>query len=82
MKTYRAGIDIGSTTVKLVVLSDHNDIIFDSYRRHGANTQATLAQLLEEAKGSLGPCTLQVKITGSGSINLAKAMGSRWPCLR
>ena len=34
MKTYRAGIDIGSTTVKLVVLDEHNEIIFGDYRRH------------------------------------------------
>ena len=74
MKTYRAGIDIGSTTVKLVILNDENKIIYGKYRRHGANTQAVLSVLLKEAKEELGVCELKTKITGSGSINLAKAM--------
>ena len=74
MNTYRAGIDIGSTTVKLVVLDDENKIIYGKYRRHCAHTQETLAQLLREARESLGDCELSLRITGSGSINLAKAM--------
>ena len=36
------GIDIGSTTVKLVVLDENNEIIFGDYRRHHAHTQQTL----------------------------------------
>ena len=31
MKLYRAGIDIGSTTVKLAVLDEHDNIIYGSY---------------------------------------------------
>ncbi len=72
---YRAGIDIGSTTVKLVVLSDEGEILFGAYRRHMAHTQQTLAQLLQEAKDILGDCSLRLSITGSGSINLGKALG-------
>ena len=75
MKNYRAGIDIGSTTVKLVVLDENGKLLFGDYRRHHANTQATLRSLLEDARTSIGNCSLQVKITGSGSINLGKALG-------
>ena len=75
MKAYRAGIDIGSTTVKLVVIDDFDEIIFGEYRRHCANTQSTLAELLKEAREKLGECSLKMKITGSGSINLGKALG-------
>ena len=75
MKTYRAGIDIGSTTVKLVILDDGNNIIYGKYRRHQANTQGTLAELMKEAKEVLSDCLLKIKITGSGSINLGKALG-------
>ena len=74
MKTYHAGIDIGSTTVKLVLLDENDDIVFGEYRRHHANTQKTLAQLLRSAHEQLGNMLLKVKITGSGSINLGKAM--------
>ena len=74
MKTYRAGIDIGSTTVKLVILDNCGEILYGEYRRHCAHTQDTLKDLLKEARQKLGECFLQVKITGSGSINLGKAM--------
>ena len=74
LKEYRAGIDIGSTTVKLVVLDENDNIIYGQYKRHMARTQATLAELLAEAKNKIGECSLRIKITGSGAINLAKAL--------
>ncbi len=74
MKKYRAGIDIGSTTVKIVLLDEKDTIIYGKYKRHQAHTQETLAQLLRGAKQTVGGCSLQVKITGSGSINLGKAL--------
>ena len=74
MNTYRAGIDIGSTTVKLVILDDYGQLLFGDYRRHHAHTQETLHSLLMEAKGKLGDCVLRTGITGSGSINLGDAL--------
>ncbi|MCI5994140.1 MAG: 2-hydroxyglutaryl-CoA dehydratase, partial [Clostridiales bacterium] len=74
LKTYRAGIDIGSTTVKLVILDENSNMVYGRYRRHQANTQGTLAELLKEARQTVGECLLQIKITGSGSINLGKAL--------
>ena len=74
MRTYRAGIDIGSTTVKLVLLDEENNIVFGEYRRHGAHTQEALCALLKEAREKLGESAVQVKITGSGAINLATAL--------
>ena len=38
MKTYRAGIDVGSTTVKLVLLDESDGIVYGEYRRHQAHT--------------------------------------------
>jgi len=71
----RAGIDIGSTTVKLVITKENGEILFGEYRRHHAHTQKTLAELLEKAKETVGGCVLRVHITGSGSIGLSKALG-------
>ena len=45
-KEYRAGIDIGSTTVKLVIVDSEKKILLGEYRRHCAHTQETLAELL------------------------------------
>ena len=75
MREYRAGIDIGSTTVKLVLLDQDNRIVYGQYRRHRAHTQETLAELLKEARQTVGDCRLYTAITGSGSINLGKALG-------
>lgn len=75
MNMYRAGIDIGSTTVKLVIINSENKILYGEYRRHCAHIQETLAQLLSEAKEVVGNCSLKLKITGSGAINLGKALG-------
>ena len=49
MKEYRAGIDIGSTTVKLVVLDEKDNILYGEYKRHSAHIQETLTELLKEA---------------------------------
>ena len=74
MLRYRAGIDIGSTTVKLVILDGNDGIVFSDYRRHRAHTQETLAELLQDARAITGSCQLLCGITGSGSINLGKAL--------
>ncbi len=68
---YRLGIDIGSTTVKIAVLNDNNDIIFSDYQRHFANIQETLAKLLVKVENALGTLRVYPVITGSGGLTLA-----------
>lgn len=46
---YKLGIDIGSTTVKIAILDENDDLVFSDYERHFANIQDTLAALLEKA---------------------------------
>ncbi|MBR7149770.1 MAG: 2-hydroxyglutaryl-CoA dehydratase, partial [Oscillospiraceae bacterium] len=75
MALYRAGVDVGSTTVKLVIVDENNNILYGDYCRHCAHTQEKLSELLEKARAKLGSCTLQINITGSGSINLGRALG-------
>ena len=43
------GIDIGSTTVKIAILNDENEVLFSDYERHFANIQETLSDLLGRA---------------------------------
>ena len=74
MKVYQAGIDIGSTTVKLVVTDADGHTLFSDYRRHCARTQETLADLLRDVRGQLGSCCLRVGMTGSGALSLADAL--------
>ena len=43
---YTLGIDIGSTTVKIAILNEQNEVLFSDYERHFANIQETLSDLL------------------------------------
>ena len=54
MNGYRAGIDVGSTTVKAVLLDENDNPVFERYCRHHAHTQETLAEILKEAREKLG----------------------------
>ncbi len=69
--TYRLGIDIGSTTVKVVLLDKNGAISFSDYKRHYANIQETLHGLLADAKELLGDCTVWPMITGSGGLTIS-----------
>ena len=68
---YTLGIDIGSTTVKIAILDENHQILFSDYKRHFANIQETLSDLLKDAYTKLGNITLHPMITGSGGLTLA-----------
>ena len=72
---YTLGIDIGSTTVKVAILNEKQELLFSDYERHFANIQETLASLLEKAEGRLGNLTVYPAITGSGGLTLANHLG-------
>lgn len=69
---YALGIDIGSTTVKIAILDEQNEVIFSDYERHFANIQETLSDLLGRAIYKLGAIQVSPVITGSGGLTLAK----------
>ncbi len=71
MSTYTLGIDIGSTTVKIAILNEKDQLLFADYQRHFANIQETLADLLEKAYDQLGELSVSPVITGSGGLTLA-----------
>lgn len=76
----RIGLDIGSTTVKAVVLDDSLDEpLFADYRRHHANVRATMEGLLEDVRARLAELgradePVHLAITGSGGLALADAV--------
>ena len=71
MSYYSLGIDIGSTTVKIAILDEGNNLLFSDYLRHYADIQGTLSTLLKEAQDMLGDITVHPVITGSGGLTLA-----------
>ncbi len=68
---YTLGIDIGSTTVKIAILDQRQQILFSDYQRHFANIRETLSDLLQKAYDMLGNLTVHPMITGSGGLTLA-----------
>lgn len=71
---FHIGIDIGSTTVKVIVLDDSKNMIFKSYKRHLSDIKNSVISLLSEAYDSVGDNRVSVVITGSGGMKLAKKL--------
>ena len=71
----RIGIDIGSTTVKVVVLDDSDRTIFKTYERHMSKVREKTAEMLERLTDTLGGQEVQVAITGSAGLGVANASG-------
>ncbi len=68
---YTLGIDIGSTTVKVALLDEDRQLCFSDYKRHYANIQETLSELVKEAIDQCGDREVSPVITGSGGLTLA-----------
>ncbi len=69
----RIGIDIGSTTVKVVLLDDQDNILFKTYERHMSKVREKTAEMLRLLVPKLGNGEVQVAITGSAGLGVAKA---------
>ena len=71
----RIGIDIGSTTVKVVVLDEQNKLLFRSYERHYSKTRERACETLKSISGQLSGQRVKLVITGSAGLGVAKAAG-------
>ncbi len=71
----RIGIDVGSTTVKLVVMDKKNNVLYSDYRRHFSDTKKTIKDLFNEVFDRFKRRKFTVVMTGSGAIALAKFLG-------
>jgi predicted CoA-substrate-specific enzyme activase len=69
------GLDIGSTTVKLVILDGHGQLIYDKYERHYSDIRTTTFRLLKEACVRYSGSSVSVRVTGSGGIAVSKWLG-------
>lgn len=68
---YKAGIDVGSTTVKVVIFDDNYQLLFSSYERHFSDVKTATIKVLNEAISEIGDQTVSIAITGSGGIGLS-----------
>ena len=71
----RIGIDIGSTTVKVVVINEKGEMLFSRYERHYSEILETVKKLVSEAHDEIGDASVSAMITGSGGVALSEAVG-------
>ncbi len=73
--TYKLGIDVGSTTLKAVVLDDYDNIIYKSYERHKSKVRQMSVSKLKELKELLDGKRISLAITGSAGLGIANDAG-------
>ena len=72
----RIGLDIGSTTVKCVVLDEDNNILFNIYERHYSQITGKIAELLKIVRTKIPEGeTALVSMSGSAGMGVAEACG-------
>lgn len=76
--SFKIGIDIGSTTVKTVVLNDSGDMVFRAYERHYSKVREKAAEQLRSASEILAGQKVNAVITGSAGLGVSKASGIRF----
>lgn len=72
MSTYQVGLDIGSTTAKMVVLDGSKQVVFSRYKRHQANIMGVLKEELSELTAAIGEAAVKIKVTGSVGMGIAE----------
>jgi len=68
------GLDVGSTTVKLVVLDNDDTIVYKKYLRHFSNIKNAVVLMLNDAKTTIQGHLLTLMVTGSGGYNISQKL--------
>lgn len=74
MTQYKMGLDVGSTTIKLVILDENNDIFYSKYKRHFSDVRGELANLFREVAEQCGEIEAIPTITGSGGLSVSELL--------
>ena len=74
----RLGIDVGSTTVKLILIDENDEIIYQRYERHMSSVFSKVSQLLNDLMKEKGNMQVKVVITGSGGLALADTIKAKF----
>lgn len=72
---YKVGIDVGSTTLKTIVLNADDHIIEKSYARHFSKVREMTLAHIQSLEHLLRGHPLQVSITGSAGLGIAQSSG-------
>lgn len=74
----RLGIDIGSTTVKIVLVDDSDKIVYKKYERHMSSVFDKVRIMLANMEKEYGNLKVKTVITGSGGIGLSEKLGVKF----
>lgn len=72
-KVYALGIDVGSTTVKTVVINEQNEILSRCYQRHMSRVRETVMEQLQNLRREFPDVLFKICITGSAGLGLAQS---------
>ena len=71
-KHYQAGLDVGSTTVKIVITDENDRLVYSRYRRHLSDVRTTVISLVDEAYAEFPEAEITIAVAGSGGIAVAE----------
>lgn len=69
------GLDVGSTTVKIVVIDSNKKEIYSDYTRHFSDTKNTVCKVLESLPEKFPDSKFTIALTGSGAMSAATFLG-------
>jgi predicted CoA-substrate-specific enzyme activase len=72
LKLLNLGLDVGSTTVKLVILDKDDNILFKRYQRHYSDIKKTIIELISETYEKFSDKDITVMVTGSAGISVSE----------
>lgn len=70
---FNIGLDIGSTTVKILVLDEQDNIVHKEYKRHYSNVREALFTMLSDCHTIIADKKTKINATGSGALDVSKA---------
>jgi predicted CoA-substrate-specific enzyme activase len=72
-KVFYTGLDVGSTTAKIIVIDEYNNVMYSEYRRHYSDIRKTIASLINDVCRTFPNGRTSFCVTGSAGIAV-----SRW----
>ena len=74
-ETLHVGLDVGSTTVKIIVMDKNKNTLYKNYQRHFSDTKNTVCKVLEDLLIKYPLNSFTLALTGSGAMSAAKFLG-------
>lgn len=72
--TYRIGLDVGSTTAKIAVLDNQDNIVYSNYQRHNARVAEVVSMYFQEIVKVTGNAPISICVTGSVGMATAEEL--------